>query len=236
MELNNQSGSAWAAMFFDCSWISNYGDENERLFVATERALKLTSIRHVDSSSNFKKFMKALYFFDAMLSDVYLQRFVPNADRKVLNKLLTQTATNDIDAYIVQTFGLYLQRKTEIKIHLGWLDDFYKALNDLIVENIEETEEDKNDINLLNVGTIQRFPNLEQITITAHYGYAIVYRFNLLSFLSKIEECSASIKYVICDGDKWMKDSVTASIQKEFNEKGWKITQKDSKTWNVYHI
>merc|ERR1712087_472517 len=54
---------------FDCSWLSNYWEEDERLWVATEQRLQIESILIVENANNYRKFIEALYYFDDTLHE-----------------------------------------------------------------------------------------------------------------------------------------------------------------------
>merc|ERR1712154_263371 len=87
--------------------------------------------------------------------------------------------------------------------------------------------------------TLEIFNNLKKVTIDTTWGNK-EYRFNLESFLSSIQSSKPSITYIIRANSKykgdglwsesWLKDIITPSLQKAFNDKGWKLSQ--SKEFN----
>ena len=72
LKLINDTFEASRQNFFDCSWISNYFEEAERLWIAGESALRIVSIVIVRSAKNYRKTMRAMFLFDAMISGVWL--------------------------------------------------------------------------------------------------------------------------------------------------------------------
>eukprot|EP01083_Nonionella_stella_P226521 804357_1 len=50
---NDQYAEGAQERCFDCSWISHYSDENERLFIAGEFRLRMSSIIIVETGHNF---------------------------------------------------------------------------------------------------------------------------------------------------------------------------------------
>ena len=72
LRLENDTWNASEQYFFNCSWISNYFEESERLWMAGSRPLRIASITIVRSAKNYRKMMRALFLFDAMISRVIL--------------------------------------------------------------------------------------------------------------------------------------------------------------------
>eukprot|EP01084_Bolivina_argentea_P312317 540706_1 len=65
---NDMYGTKRDARFFDCSFMSNYVEEDERLWISTDRKLRIQTIKMVKSGNNYKQFFHAFYLFDALLS------------------------------------------------------------------------------------------------------------------------------------------------------------------------
>ena len=72
LSLNNDTYAASEEIFFDCSWISNFIEESERLWIAGVKPLRIASIVIVQSARNYAKMVTALYLFDTMISAVTL--------------------------------------------------------------------------------------------------------------------------------------------------------------------
>eukprot|EP01083_Nonionella_stella_P070504 188677_1 len=58
--------------FFDCSFISNYVEEDERLWINTGVKLRMQTIKMVKSGNNYKQFFHAFYCLDALLSSEFM--------------------------------------------------------------------------------------------------------------------------------------------------------------------
>eukprot|EP01084_Bolivina_argentea_P221203 374706_1 len=99
LELNNDGLGGMLTKFFDCSWISRYPDENERLFVHCHRdfGLRMHTIRIIETANNYELYVHALYLFDIMVTsgqleskyDVRNVMTVNSTDVKILNKLIS---------------------------------------------------------------------------------------------------------------------------------------------------
>lgn len=130
IQLQNQNAGdhAQRIRFFDPSFISNYSEENERLFMCSKYQLKLQSIRIIETATNYEIFMHSLYILDAMISAVSNKDIkVKQSDIAILETLINGfgAATKEMDNYIMDTFQLYLNRKKEIKINICDFDASY---------------------------------------------------------------------------------------------------------------
>ena len=74
MEIQNDTGWAFEQRMFDCSWISNYSEENERLWVGyyNMKRLRISSIRIIETAHNHISFFTALHIFDQILSGEWI--------------------------------------------------------------------------------------------------------------------------------------------------------------------
>eukprot|EP01084_Bolivina_argentea_P256248 431340_1 len=115
IRINN--GSNYYSQFlryFDCSWLSCYHDEDERLFCGGDNPLRVESVTLVTSRYNLYWFLKPLFYLDCMVSGVMLS---PNSDaanciRKrdynILMSLINhklENEKNEILPYINDTFA-----------------------------------------------------------------------------------------------------------------------------------
>ena len=138
MEIQNEERPAVRQNMLNCSWISRYPEEDERLFVANKYQLTIESIRIINTSRNLKVFFQALRWFDlSMNDDAYLRHELMNNDVGILNLLLTDKlgtskAKMDIDSYILNNFNLYLSRKTRIELKMSAL--YEKDITSLFYE------------------------------------------------------------------------------------------------------
>ena len=130
MEIQNNDFNEGAKQnMFDCSWISRYSEENERLFVANEHKLQIVSIRIIETGTNITLFWKALKLFDYILGGkgLYTQESeLTEQNYKCLNSLLCHKLrspkTNMVgDEYIWNNFNSYLSRKTNIALNMEYL-------------------------------------------------------------------------------------------------------------------
>eukprot|EP01084_Bolivina_argentea_P299460 516196_1 len=204
IELQNDQGNARTQRFFDCSWISKYSAENERLFMSGQFRLRIVSIRIIETSQNFERFLHTMYVFDAMISGVdsfahavYHDGLVDvlSSDVSLLDKLIstalnsTYQQTVDIDQYILDTFNLFRNKKTALTIHMLFLDTNFPKISHFLMHSVgktsrngkstEETKDiaDNKLLNVLNTKILEIFPNLQQVEInTSHTRYNVIFR------------------------------------------------------------
>lgn len=180
--------------FFDCSWISHYGEENERLFISGEWRLRIESIRIIETGNNYEEFVHAFHVFDRMISGVdgggdILPSDIHILDSMINNKLGINKTKNKLtcDKYIIDIFDLFLNDKTHIEIYLHDLNAYYKETNHLIMHSLvnEGIDDHGNRVidhlsdidltNVLNCKIFDIFPNLNQIVINTTYGAVTLY-------------------------------------------------------------
>merc|ERR550525_2100086 len=69
LELNNNGHYiAKALPLFDCSWISNFAHEDERVFCGGWMTIRLEGIRVVKTEQNYRMVIHALFVLDCILS------------------------------------------------------------------------------------------------------------------------------------------------------------------------
>eukprot|EP01084_Bolivina_argentea_P308174 532795_1 len=71
IQLNN-IGQAYEVPFFDCSWISKYVEEAERLFIGGWKMITIESVIVIESKKNFEEWFQALGFLDELFSGIPL--------------------------------------------------------------------------------------------------------------------------------------------------------------------
>eukprot|EP01084_Bolivina_argentea_P103110 184715_1 len=208
IQLNNKKSTSVAERFFNCSWISRYGvEENERLFFGGRFKLEIESVRIRDIGKEGKKWrnygtvMNALYSFDSMLSgDCSMKTKIKGKDIDTLVSLMNYFLEKDLnkfDKYVSDTFYLFCNGKTQITLNL---DDVYHNITkpkfiQLLMYSVRQWKTSgkisyfdamyKKD-NLFKPMLFQLFKQLKEIIIYAQPAYL----FHLRQFLSIITSSS----------------------------------------------
>ena len=231
LKLNNDNLEAGTQCFFDCSWISNYFEESERLWIAGKRALRIVSIAIVQNAKNYRKMIRAFYLFDAMISGVSMQGCPlkeKQSDFDLLSDLIKFTLNEsdggftDFDLYLKNEWKLFLQNKTEITVNLYCLDSCFQSLSKLVMFNVVDNEVDtaNGKDNVLRPEWISMFPSLHSVTINTNGS---IYKFRLEALLESMQSISPSVTVTVDDGGKWIQSALTDEISAAFDAAGWNI-------------
>ena len=237
MKLNNDTLLSKEVRPFDCSWISNYCEESERLWIQGEWPIRIVSIIIVKSAKNYTNSMRALYLFDAMISAVYqagIRKEGDASDYQLISKLMQWTlsggvvGSSEIDEYIKKEWTLYLQNKKTIDLNLLYMNAHYKSMSKLVMFNVKKITDgvvEGND-NMLRTEWISMFPNVWNVAI---YTSKDSYKFRLESLLQSIKGMSATVRSIwVFDGWKgWIGPALTDEISAAFNAGGWNVSYSD---------
>lgn len=149
IQLQNNRYPGEKQTFFDCSWISGFSEENERLFVHGQYRLWIDSIIIPQTAQNFEQYMHSFYLFDALISGVWVAKQddeVNITDVLILDRLVGDLLNNsnvskkveDIPCFIRDTFKLFLAKKNEIRINIQDLDKHgcFEKLKHLIMNSV----------------------------------------------------------------------------------------------------
>eukprot|EP01084_Bolivina_argentea_P076529 138709_1 len=144
----NTTGYEWSYLlrFFDCSWISNYTEEDERLFCGGDYRIQLVTVRMIHGAKNYKLFLISFGILHSMINGLDIQGYEPqmlynqnqlNKFHKILSTLINNDE-NKYDGYVNETFKLfkYSQNKIIINIHFLYRHFQYacRQMTDLIVD------------------------------------------------------------------------------------------------------
>lgn len=119
MQLNNNGDyNSTILQIFDCSWISRFNGEDERLFMGGLYRIRIESIIDIDANKNYVTYFRALYLLDCMLSGANMAEAegVKNKDYKVIRSLMQDAGR--VEEYVVNTFHLFCYRKEQMIVNL----------------------------------------------------------------------------------------------------------------------
>ena len=198
IQLNNKSFTGKQEVFFDCSWLSAFPEEEERLLFGGRWKLEIETIIIMETKQNYQQFMHAFYAFDQMLSGECsdLEDKIKKSDIDIIGLSINNylgLKQNSLDKYINDTFHLFTNNKSQIILNL---DEMWRYVKDkkfisLIMHSVKEQGVDDigdNNNNCFKSSLFNLFPNLKEIIIyTSSYHY--YYPINILNLLSTI--CSS---------------------------------------------
>ena len=187
IQLNNPEEEGYGlGTGFDCSWISRFKEEDERLFFGGSWRIKIEGITIVEVQINFQPVFVCLTQFDGMVSGRAMKKeLVQKRDRKLLGKLIRNQlsekkpsdAVDDHQKFVYRTFDCFCTNKAQIVLSLERLELFSdEGIRDHIMykmrDSFEPTEGDpvamsmeKQRTNLFRPSLLELFPNLRSILV-----------------------------------------------------------------------
>ena len=119
----NDTAAGKYQKMFDCSWISRFSEENERLWIGYNgmRRLRIESIIIIESNKKYQLFFHSLWIFDhdMILSGESVDFNIPKENILILSILISNQVdgsikNKNIDEYILNCFDLHLLNKRNI--------------------------------------------------------------------------------------------------------------------------
>eukprot|EP01084_Bolivina_argentea_P054606 100136_1 len=238
----NNNGDAVSARYlrcFNCSWVSQYSEEEEWLFIGGDYHIRIESIRHIKTVKNFGAYIKPLFYFDAMISgsDPHASGCdISPKDIKMLFGLMNAelwSVENKFPEYVLDTFHLFCLKKTQIILNLSFMDLYFGSIRELIMHGIERDDlnwkNNKSDINLFKSNMLMLFNNVQEIIIYSTpsiLGANYSYSFSLICLLQLINQSAVGLKITIIDHNhSWLFNAANSSIQSFKNTK-WNMHMK----------
>ena len=164
---------------FDCSWISNYTEEDEVLWAGGQYPLRVHSVRNisVDIMENYRPFCTALWCFDCMLQGTVVDLKVVKMKEKhykIMENLINGNK-NEYPQYIIDTFNAMIDQTQQIVINLDLIYEKFGKLKDLVfnkdcVEIVDHIYLAKGNMkvpsqSLFKAGLFDLYKNVEEILI-----------------------------------------------------------------------
>merc|ERR1712228_669836 len=111
---------------WNCSWISNFKEEDERLFFGGFNFIKVHNLRLIKTKENYKEFVSAIWFFDLMLTGAYLYGIKQNKINcfyveNLMNLCLKKETKASFPPFIIECFDAFIQNKKQIILNLHLL-------------------------------------------------------------------------------------------------------------------
>eukprot|EP01084_Bolivina_argentea_P020015 37249_1 len=148
IQLNNTYYPASQEIFFNCSWLSAFPEEDERLFCGGRFKIHLETVVIMKTYNNYHRFFGAFYKFDKLLSgqQVNLDKMdITQDDYKIVSwfiKFVLGESQNNkkFDQFVIDTFQLFTQQKRQIVLNLEHLFEVKnKDFIGLLMNKIETT-------------------------------------------------------------------------------------------------
>merc|ERR1712003_4826 len=115
IQLNNDKGIARFERHFDCSWLSDFPEESERLWMGGRFPLKLETVRVVETQNNYQRFLRAFHLFDLMLSGY--GKKATKTDVRIVRGAVSEylgVGSNGYHSFVNDTFRHFCASKSQI--------------------------------------------------------------------------------------------------------------------------
>ncbi len=196
----NNTGHQYAHRLpiFNCSFISTFPEEDERLIFGGSDLIRIEGIRLIQTCTNYQTFFKCLFIFDSILNGASVNADdlnICDVDYKILNKLIS-VSYSKMDEYLINTWNKFIIQKQTIIINLDKLSRLPSNISSLIMQSgIKKRYEalPPDSFNLFDSSLFSIFSNLKTIIIYTTW-FDNLYSFNLYSFLSIINKSSTWTK------------------------------------------
>eukprot|EP01084_Bolivina_argentea_P165014 286782_1 len=215
--------------YFNCSLISCFGYEEERLFIQPPnyRCLEFNSIRNLSTDENYKQFIDALSLFEMVITNTNLyNKTISKTSVSIIKTLLSKhmfkcSGDSNCPVYILKTFQKWSDHRKSVNINFNYL----KNQNGLM-EVVE----------LLMHKTIKNLPLLYRITLvfknveiikfhaTKSYNVSEEYFLWILVMIKNINKCkiSSDLKQIRL-WDMKLSNEIHKKYAPLFMLEGWKL-------------
>eukprot|EP01084_Bolivina_argentea_P086253 155898_1 len=110
--------------YFDCGWISAFGNEDESLFIGGMQPFEITNIINCSTGEEYKKYIKAINIVILSLDGGYMNyEDICAKDEALIDSLIINNNDQDIPSYILNFFNSYRNHVKCIKMCFGDLEE-----------------------------------------------------------------------------------------------------------------
>eukprot|EP01084_Bolivina_argentea_P299052 515466_1 len=216
LQLDNRIDGPDHERFFNCSWISCFPEEEERLWMAGQHKLELESIIIVDTAKNYQKFFKVFMKFDMMISGSKFTKNITRKDVRILSACIKQP--KQLEQYINDTLYLFRSKKRQLILNLYQINEIIAKKNKRGAEfvklmNINLTPSNTSsecDLFASSPIILTLFPNIDEMIIYAayndYYGNYYWFLLSLTSFKSMFSSYKSLQRIVIKCEQKYNKN------------------------------
>ena len=241
--LNNKKGFSVYEPFFDVSYISQYPEEDERLFCGSMFRLEVQTVITIGDSMNWCKYVPSLFKMDAVISSIVRDKMRITAREVAIVEAAIhsicgdeqQTSKSDLpllDPFVLDMFYNYSLSKTKCYFdvcELGRHVQNSKFLELFLypMHEMQDPSDLKEDVNVFRPILYNLFPNLESVTFLTSYRGFPTYALNAKSLLKVLDvpyRTASFSRVIILDGmNKWWQTSFSSDMQKAYKAKNFDV-------------
>ena len=191
--------------------------------------ISISSIRIIETATNYQEIVSAITLFDNVINGVENPGYVSSSCLLILSHLIVERAENKFDPFIYNSWKVFLQKKTKIKINmsrmpkdLGFLGLIFggRGLEEHEDEDDDYIPDDDDMTNILKLNVLSLFNNLQTMEICNVYDYP----FSLYQLVSLLTH--TKIKKVLIYNDKWLYSlwcDCSSSLIKAYKNNGYAV-------------
>lgn len=227
---------------FNCSWVSRFMEEDERLFFGGFFPIKVMNLRLIKTKQNFKKFVAAIFYFDLLFNGANLAGINANKNYFLyLDNLIKHNSK--LPPFISNCFESFKRTKKHIAFDMDDLNChvdkkivnlLFHSFDQRDTREVKETKRGDDDLsNLARADILKFFPNAKTLTISSKHWMSS-YSFSLMSFLDIT--CQTNLEQIIIKSEQYpLKNKTWIQIvwemdeqllKKEFAAKNYQIEMK----------
>ena len=198
IELNNtgHSRAKWFP-FLDVAWLSRFPDEDEVVSVGGHVMIRVQSVRIVNTHQNFRDVFRALFIFDAMVSDgsFYKNNLdIQQKDIDFMKHLLHNSSS--FDPYVVSVIQSYIRNKKEINLNMFGLWYLKSGQYGMVIQDKIQLKDRENldfeqmsfTSNLMSAKIFDILSYAKILNINTTFDNSDCFAFNLFYFLDIVCE------------------------------------------------
>ena len=248
MQLNNRGSVSGKESFFDCSWLSAFAEEEERLMMGGRYKLELEDIRVVAHDDVYRRQVRSLFLFHSMVAGDWPYDTAANeapaakpSDVRTVARCMAHFvgagAKGTLHGYVKDTFHLFAVRRTQVIINLCEMGELIAPdFRALLVHSVEERARPSADCaNLLKPVVFALFPSAQEVVVhspgvVGRKVYAMDVRRLLCDVVLATHVSPSLRRLVIKDGHrKWLMASVSDALQQWMTQRGVRYELKTQK-------
>ena len=203
----NQASFSGNLRFFNCSLLSAYKSEDERLFLGGRLLINFFNIRQVKGALNYMHFVKPIAKLDTLLNGNVCDT-VEKKEGKLVVCLFDdylQIRKNQFPLFVNKLFASIMENKYYSKIDLRWLEEYGKEFSSLLLSEEHSL--------FVRIDYLCKLCcNLKTLCLCYNEGRG-AYKINekyLSLLVSALSVCSLSEFKIL-------------NVEKDCSEKGWKV-------------
>ena len=116
LELADDDTVLGMARYFDCSWLSDFGNESEKLFIGGYKPLKIHTVLDALLGRNYINYLKALHIIDQMMGGYHVETDSEEIKQITLHLLQCQLKLHEAEVTNSKPHGLNTELLTEVHL------------------------------------------------------------------------------------------------------------------------